>query len=146
MLVFLKNYYGLTYFQEEEVCEILACSSLALKALPHMRGSMWWMVARVVNHAPHLPLPSHKVVSSTVLAAALGCGLCGLPMQRYGRRIILYITTILYAFGAFVVCGSDSIPMLITGRTILGAYGLRSPQYCFFIHSSRAKCCDGQCI
>ena len=77
-LVFLKDYYGLDYFQEEEV------------------------------------------VSSTVLAAAIGCVLVGVPMSNYGRRPMLFITTLLYTLGALTVASASDFTMVVCGRVILG--------------------------
>jgi MFS family permease len=77
-LVFLKDYYGLNYFEEEEI------------------------------------------VSSTVLAAAVGCLLVGVPMSNYGRRPMLFVTTMLYTTGALIVAAATDFEMVVCGRVVLG--------------------------
>jgi len=61
-----------------------------------------------------------EVVASTVLAAAIGCVLVGVPMANYGRRPMLFVTTLLYASGALTVASAADFTMVLCGRVILG--------------------------
>lgn len=79
---------------------------------------------------PSLRLSEGQVetaVSITVLAAALGAIASGAPLQRFGRRPVITVASILYMVGSLTLAAAINFGVIIVGRLILGlAVGLSS--------------------
>ncbi|MBN8235821.1 sugar porter family MFS transporter [Halobacillus kuroshimensis] len=60
------------------------------------------------------------VVSSLLVGAIVGAGLSGYVSDRFGRRKVVFTIALIYIGGSFVLAFAPNVPMLVTGRVILG--------------------------
>ncbi|WP_281659175.1 sugar porter family MFS transporter [Halobacillus sp. Cin3] len=60
------------------------------------------------------------VVSSLLVGAIVGAGLSGYVSDRFGRRKVVFTIALIYIAGSFVLAFAPNVPMLVTGRVILG--------------------------
>lgn len=73
------------------------------------------------------PTLEEIVVSSVVLGALLGAAVGGTLTDRFGRRIVLIVTAVLFALGAVGTALAPTVFWLIIGRVIVGmAIGVAS--------------------
>ena len=73
------------------------------------------------------PTLEEIVVSSVVLGAVLGAAAGGTLTDRFGRRIVLIVTAVLFALGAVGTALAPTVFWLIIGRVIVGmAIGVAS--------------------
>jgi len=73
------------------------------------------------------PTLEEIVVSSVVLGAVLGAAAGGTLTDRFGRRIVLMVTAVLFALGAIGTALAPTVFWLIIGRVIVGmAIGVAS--------------------
>jgi len=59
-------------------------------------------------------------LSASIIAAAVGGVLFGVLSDKYGRKIVLQLTIIIYSIGTFLCAFSTSLEMLIIFRIITG--------------------------
>lgn len=60
------------------------------------------------------------VVSITVLFAAFGAAVSGMPLQVFGRRCIIMCASLLYCSGSVAIGLAPNLTYLVAGRIILG--------------------------
>src|SRR3978361_2346317 len=60
------------------------------------------------------------IVSGVLVGAATGSFIGGRAAVLYGRRGLLFVTAIIFAAGAILCGAAQSVPILITGRVIVG--------------------------
>uniref|UniRef100_A0A7S3NJ67 Hexose transporter 1 n=1 Tax=Aureoumbra lagunensis TaxID=44058 RepID=A0A7S3NJ67_9STRA len=60
------------------------------------------------------------VVSSTVGMAAVGAAVSGKPLQIFGRKPVIAISSVFYALGSSLIAFAPGIITIITGRLLLG--------------------------
>ncbi|WP_413229975.1 sugar porter family MFS transporter [Halobacillus litoralis] len=60
------------------------------------------------------------VVSSLLVGAIIGAGLSGYVSDRFGRRRVVFAIALIYIAGSFVLAFAPNVPILVTGRIILG--------------------------
>lgn len=66
------------------------------------------------------PLSSGVVVSSLVVGCAIGAFAAGALADRFGRRLVLIASAVIFVLGALVAAFSINIPMMVIARVILG--------------------------
>ncbi|MCW8307228.1 sugar porter family MFS transporter [Acidiphilium sp. PA] len=81
-----------------------------------------------IRHVFHLDATMQGVVVAIALAAAaVGAAFAGVLSDRFGRRIVLLITAVIFVTGALVSAVAWSVPILLTGRVLVGgAIGVAS--------------------
>lgn len=60
------------------------------------------------------------VVSITIVSAILGSLTAGYLSQKFGRRIVLWISSLQYFIGAVIMGAAENIWLLLVGRFIVG--------------------------
>jgi SP family galactose:H+ symporter-like MFS transporter len=67
------------------------------------------------------------VVAIALAAAAVGAAFAGVLSDRFGRRIVLLVTAVIFVGGALVSAIAWSVPILLIGRILVGgAIGIAS--------------------
>ncbi|MCI3195207.1 sugar porter family MFS transporter [Bacillus sp. HU-1818] len=72
------------------------------------------------NDIPLTTLTEGLVVSMLLLGAIFGAALSGTCSDRWGRRKVVFVLSIIFIIGALVCAFSQNITMLIASRVILG--------------------------
>ncbi|MCY9111252.1 sugar porter family MFS transporter [Bacillus atrophaeus] len=72
------------------------------------------------NDIPLTTLTEGLVVSMLLLGAIFGAALSGTCSDRWGRRKVVFVLSIIFIIGALVFAFSQNITMLIASRVILG--------------------------
>ena len=72
------------------------------------------------SHIPHINLISKLVLSVTALSIAVGATFIGIIIDRFGRKLVLVVTTVLYALFGTVGFYAMNIYIILASRILLG--------------------------
>lgn len=74
----------------------------------------------IKNDIPLTSFTEGLVVSSMLLGAIVGSGFSGPLSDRFGRRRLVFMISIVFIIGALILAAAQNMSVLVTGRLIIG--------------------------